>query len=352
MVSKKQVSSDDAVREFKNAMSSADQLRADGLDRLQAMRAVKQASLGREEARLTRKLGANHPRVNEIRGRLRLNSLLMRDLSLESQRVRVEPPEVDTKTWCLHGFVRDKSLKGVANHKVPLFDQTGKQLDGLGHGCTDANGYFNLRSSNLSNIQAAHLRVLSPQGTVVYHDKNPLQPRAGVIDYREIILSGEEVVCIPPLEPGTGTPGTGTPGTGTPGTGTPGTGTPGTGTPDPPPWTVRGHVSDGKSVFFAGLKVAMADKAGKPIAEMGTRTTDEKGKYEFIHPSKPFAALIKPPVDLFVKIFDANQKDIGTSPPLHFEPGKTQQVNFTITPPKEGTAKTPTATEKGKTEKT
>jgi hypothetical protein len=414
MASQKEVSPDEVSREFQKTMSGADQLRADGLDRLHRLRAVKEASLRREEERLTRKLGANHPRVNEIRGRLRLNTALMRDLSLESKRARVEPPDVDSQTWALHGFVRNKSHIGVPNLTVSFCDPAGSRLDGLGLGCTDANGYFKIRSKNFSNVRAAYVRVLSQQGSVLYADSRALQPRAGVIDYREIILSGEEVVCIPPpepVEPGTGTPGTGTPGTGTPGTGTPGTGTPGTGTPGTgtpgtgtpgtgtpgtgtpgtgtpgtgtpgtgtpgtgtpgtgtpgtgtpgtgalPPWTVRGTVSDGKNIFFAGMKVGMADKAGKPIAALGTRTTDENGKYEFIHPSEPFAALIKPPVDLFVQLFDAKEKVISTSAALHFEPGKGQNVNFTITPgsfaapPKEESTETPTATKKGKPKKT
>lgn len=316
MVSKKQVSSDQAVGEVNNVMSGGDQLRADGLDRLQTLRAVKNARLQREEARLTQKLGADHPRVTEIREQLKANANLRRDLELESKRARIEVPQVDSNTWCLHGFVRNKSLAGVPNLTVALFDETGKRLDQLSHGCTDANGYFRIRSSNLTNVRAAYLRVLSQQGSCVYADKNALQPSAGAIDYREIILSGEEVVCVPPPEPPTTPPVT-------------------------LPWTVRGTVSDGGTVFFAGLKVAMADKAGKPIADLGTRTTDEKGKYEFIHPSGPFGDLINPPVDLFVQILDANQKVLATSTTLHFEPGKTQNVNFTISPPKDVTGKPP-----------
>jgi hypothetical protein len=334
MVSRKQVSSDQAVGEFNKVMLGGDQLRADGLDRLQALRAVKHARLHREESRLTKKLGADHPRVTEIRERLKANANLSRDLAVEAKRARIEVPQVDGKTWCLHGFVRNKSLAGVPNLTVALFDETGKRLDALSHGCTDANGYFKIRSSNLTNVRAAYLRVLS-QSSVRYVDKNALQPSAGVIDYREIILSGEDVVCVPPPEPITTPPVT---------------------PPPPLPWTVRGTVSDGKTVFFAGLTMVMADKAGKPIPAMGTRTTDEQGKYEFIHPPEHFSSLINPPVDLLVQVLDANQRVLATSPPLRFEPGKTQNVNFTITPnrsaapPKEGTGKTPTPTPKGKTE--
>jgi hypothetical protein len=78
--------------------------------------------------------------------------------------------------------------------------------------------------------------------------------------------------------------------------------------------------------------VSIADKAGKFADKLGTRTTDEKGKYEFVLPFEPFAELIDPPVDLFLHVLDANGKRISTSPALRFEPGKTQNVNVTITP--------------------
>jgi hypothetical protein len=360
MVSQKQVSSDDVLREFNKAMSGADQLRADGLDRLHALRTVKDASLRREEARLTRKLGANHPRVKEIRQRLKVNSVLMRDLALESKRARVEPPEVDNHTWCLHGFVRNKSHSGVPNLTVALFDQAGSRLDGLGHGCTDANGYFKIRSTNLSNVRAAYVRVFSQQGSVLYADSSALQPRAGVIDYREIILSGEDVVCIPPPEPveptptpgtgtpgtgtpGTGTPGTGTPGTGTPGTGTPGTGTPGTGTPasgqtpaadQPPPgtWVVKGRVTDQANKGVAGVFVSVYDKDLFFDDRLGQAMTDNNGNYSLTYQTDDFRDLIEKRPDLYLKVIDNKGNTVHTRKGrTWFEAGRVETIDIQIT---------------------
>ena len=340
MVSQKQVSSDDVLREFNKTMLGADQLRADGLDRLHALRAVKETSLRREEARLTRKLGANHPRVNEIRQRLKVNSVLMRDLALESKRARVEPPDVDSKTWAFHGFVRNKSHSGVPNLTVALFDQAGSRLDGLGHGCTDANGYFKIRSTNLSNVRAAYVRVLSQQGSVLYADSSALQPRAGVIDYREIILSGEDVVCIPPPEPvePTPTPGTGTPGTGTPGTGTPGTGTPAPGqTPaadQPPPgtWVVKGRVTDQANKGVAGVFVSVYDKDLFFDDRLGQAMTDNNGSYSLTYQTDDFRDLIEKRPDLYLKVIDNKGNTVHTRKGrTWFEAGRVETIDIQIT---------------------
>lgn len=331
---KKELSADEVAVEIDKAVAGADTHRADQLDQLKVMREARTGGMEREAARLSAKLGSDHPRVAALTGAIETNRELVGQLTVEVERARTPTPIVDPKSWILHGYVRDKSLKGVAGVTVALYDEKGVWVQRLGYACTDAKGYFTLSATDISGIdRPVFVRVLR-NGTVIYADKIEMTPELGRVDAREIVLTDDGRVCPPPVEPVPPPP-----------------------KPEPaPPWTVRGTVSDGKSVFFAGLKVVMADKAGKAIAALGTRITDEKGKYEFIHQPGPFADLINPPVDLFVQVLDANQKVLSTSPVLHFEPGKGRNVNFTITPgsfaapPKEGTAKTPTAAEKGKTE--
>jgi len=76
--------------------------------------------------------------------------------------------------------------------------------------------------------------------------------------------------------------------------------------------------------------VSIADKAGKFADRLGTRKTSDKGEFEFVFPAAAFADLIKPPVDLFLSVLDANQRALFTSQALHFEPGKTETVNVVI----------------------
>lgn len=321
----KELTADEVAVEIDKAFTGADTHRADQLDQLKVMREARTGGMEREAARLSAKLGPDHPRVVALTGAIETNRDLVNQLTVEVERARTPTPSVDPKSWILHGYVRDQRLKGVAGVTVALYNEKGVWVQRLGYACTDAKGYFILRATDISGIDRPVFVRVVRGGTVIYTDKIEMTPGPGRVDAREIILSDKGVVCAPPVE---SVP-------------------PPTRPPETPPWTVRGTVSDGKTVFFAGLKVAMADKTGKPIAALGTRTTDEKGKYEFIHPPGPFADLINPPVDLFVQVLDANQKVLSTSPPLHFEPGNTQNVNFTITPgtfaapPKEGTTKPP-----------
>jgi hypothetical protein len=335
----REVTAAEVAQQLEQSIARADTQRAEELDRLKTMREAQTGGMEREAARLTDKLGSDHPRVMALTRAMEINRGFVRDLVIEAERARTDIPTVDPKSWVLHGYVRDQDLKGVAGLTVAVYNEKGAWVERLGFACTNEKGYFRLTATDFAaEGRSVFIRVLK-NGVLLHADNSELKPLMGNVDYREITLSGDAHVCTPP--PGS---------------------TPPINPPETPPvkapWSVRGQVSDGGSVFFAGLKVAMADKAGKPIATLGTRTTDEKGKYEFIHPSEPFADLINPPVDLFVQVLDANQKVLSTSPALHFEPGKTQNVNFTITPGsfaaplEEGTAKTPAAKKRGQKRKT
>jgi len=327
-----------------NSITAADQQRAMELERLKIISEAKAGSMEREAARLGAKLGLEHPRVQALTDAIEINRGFLRDLVIEVERARTDIPTVDEKSWVLHGYVRDQDLKGVAGLTVAVYDEKGVWVERLGFACTKEKGYFRLTATDLAIAdRPVFIRVLN-NGALLYADKSGLKPEMGKMDYREITLSGEAHVCTPP--PGSSAPPVNPPIE------------PPETPPVKPPWTVRGQVSDGGSVFFAGLKVTIADKAGKFAASLGARTTDEKGKYEFIFPSEPFGDLINPPVDLFLHVLDANENPLSTSPALHFEPGKTQIVNVTMTPGsfeaplKEGTAKTPTADKSAQKRKT
>jgi hypothetical protein len=306
----REVTAAEVAQQLEQSIARADTQRAEELDRLKTMREAQAGGMEREAARLTAKLGSDHPRVMALTRAIEINRGFVREIVIEAERARTDIPTVDEKSWVLHGYVRDQDLKGVAGLTVAVYDEKGSWIERLGFACTNEKGYFRLTATDFAAVDhSVFIRVLN-NGVLLYADKSELKPELGKMDYREITLSGDVHVCTPPL----------------------GSSAPPVNPPIKSPWTVRGQVSDGKSFFFAGLKVSIADKAGKFADKLGTRTTDEKGKYEFVLPSEPFAALIDPPVDLFLHVLDANGRPISTSPALHFEPGKTQNVNVTITP--------------------
>jgi hypothetical protein len=333
------VTAAEVTQQLEQSIAGADTHRAEELDRLKTMREAQAGGMEREAARLTAKLGADHPRVTTLTRAIEINRGFVRDLAVEVERAKTDVPAIDQKSWVLHGYVRDQNLKGVDGLTVAVYDEKGSWVERLGFACTNEKGYFRLTATGFAAVDhSVFIRVLN-NSVLLHADKSELKPVLGKLDYREITLSGEAHACTPPL----------------------GSSAPIKPPEEPavkPPWTVRGQVSDGGSVFFAGLKVTIADKAGKFADRLGSRTTDEKGKYEFIFPSEPFSDLIDPPVDLFLHVLDANEKPLSTSPVLHFEPGKSQNVNVTMTPgsfeapSKEGTAKTPTANKSAQKRKT
>src|SRR4051794_29672066 len=102
-----------------------DQQRAEGLGSLGTLRRAKAAQLAREQARLSRKLGSDAPRVQEVAAKLAANQSFMVALKYEADRARIEVPAVAADSWVFHGHVLDDKLAGVPDLTVALYDANG-----------------------------------------------------------------------------------------------------------------------------------------------------------------------------------------------------------------------------------
>jgi hypothetical protein len=318
MATQKEVSFEEISRELDKGMTGADTFRADRLDGLTAARSVKDKRLWREQARLAQKLGPTHPRVTEIMGRLTVNAAMMRDLNLESARARTEVPQVDKNTWVLHGYVRDKDLKGVSSLTVALYDQSGGRLNLVDHGCTDSNGYFRIAGKSASAASPAYIRVLSQDGKFLYADRNAFRPALGAIAYREIILSGEEGACIPPpdpIDPEEPSP-------------------PETPTEDLPPrdyWVVRGRVADKLGKGLSGLFVSVYDKDLFFDDRLGQSETDANGNYSLTYRTEDFRDLIESKPDLYLKVIDRQGRSLYVlKGHIWYESGRVETIDIEI----------------------
>ena len=335
---KKTISFDKASDEFDKGIEGADALRADGLSQLNAMRAVKEQRMNRERSRLVAKLGADHARVTQIDQRLKINVAMMRDLKLEAAKARTEIPTVDQNTWVLHGYVRNKALQPMPNLNVVLFDVAGKEIAGVNHGCTNADGYYKLSQKIPGGVSTlAFVRVLNKSGSVLYADSVGLQPAAGTIDYREIILSGEVDVCVPPPETPAQQPPVGptdtpsTPGTGT-GTGTgPGTGSVQLETPPRDYWVVKGRVTTRADTGLSGVFVSIYDKDLFFDDRLGEAETDQSGNYSLTYLTADFRDLIERKPDLYMKVIDKNGKTLAkVEKKIWYEAGRVEIVDIQI----------------------
>jgi hypothetical protein len=194
------------------AATKADALRAGALNGLEVVTQARQAGLEREHARLSRKLGAEHPRARALAVRMEDGVARLRDIKLEIARAETVAPTAGKGEWVLHGYVRWKDLSPAPNLTVALVDAQGRWVQALGFACTDSRGYFKLvalvgRGKPAPGVAPAampapplklFLKVNDEQRRTLYADTEPLAPEPGRVEYREIILGEEARTCTPP----------------------------------------------------------------------------------------------------------------------------------------------------------
>ena len=306
----KEIAFADVSREIDGGIAGADKLRADQIEQLIVARQAKETGLQREQARLTKKLGADHPRVAAIAGRLKVNVGMRRDLALESARARTELPKVDETTWALLGFVRDKDLHGVPGLTVALYDGKGKWVEHLGYACTGDNGRFRIEARSVGQVDGpVYVHVLSGQSVDLYADQVPLAPAGGKVDYREIILSrnGQTTTCPPPG------------------------GSPRGPAVAPGEWIVRGRVTDSEGKGLSGLTVSVYDKDLFFDDRLGQTGTDENGNYLLTYRTEDFRDLIERKPDIYVKVMNQNGDTLYTSKgAIRYEAGRVEIINAQI----------------------
>jgi hypothetical protein len=339
MIKEKTISISDIKREVNRGISGADEQRAGELERLQIVRQAKAGSLERERERLSLNLGTTHPRVVALMEKAESNRGMVRDLIIETERAKTKLPDVDKEKWALHGYVRNRESQGVPKLTVALYDRNGRWLKELGYACTEKNGYFRLesRSAVIGQKQQLYIRALNDEGACLYVDGNSLVPAFGVVDYREIILSGDAQVCAPP-EKGEVPPQKGEGATPSKqGEVTPEIGqvTTGKGEGAPPSvaksWIVRGRVTDMEGRGMGAVIVNLFDKELVFAARLGETKTDEKGNFSFTYRAEDFRDLIEKNPDIYLKVVDQKGKTLYTSKQaIRYEAGRIETMDVKI----------------------
>jgi hypothetical protein len=305
----RQITLDEIAKGIDTGLTTADLQRGTALERLDTTRQAKDTSLRREQARLSEKYGADHPRVQAISNKVVINQVFRQQVAVETVRARTEIPIVDQDTWIFHGFVRNLAQQGVPNLTVALYDPGGNRLNNLGQACTEANGYFKVVSKDANSIgsSAAYVRVLTGS-TFLYAGKDPLLPKLGRLDYREITLSGETAVCVSPPEPPTGS-----------------TSKPGD------TWVVNGRVTNANGEGLKDLTVSVYDKDFTFDDRLGQVQTGEGGYYTLSYHTKDFRDLIESNPDIYLKVLDQGGKLLYSSKEtIRFEAGRVETIDVVI----------------------
>lgn len=300
-------SPDELSRILQDKLPGADTARALALDDFELLRTARAAGLRSEHKRLRAELGDDHPRLVRLREKLAANHELIKDLTIEKERARVVMPEPKKNSWTLHGFARDRDLRGIAGVTVALYDADGHWIRQLGYASTSPDGNFQLQARTIPKLDSpVFAHVLTSQGTHLHTDNVELTPEAGVVLYHEIIVSGMQA-------------------------GTPPGESPDDPVADPNVWTVRGRVADKSGNGLNNLVVSLYDKDLLFDDLLGETKTDENGEFSFAYYTDDFRDLIEKRPDIYVKVLDEKGKTIYTSKKkLRYEAGRIEIVDITI----------------------
>lgn len=232
-----------SIKGLESAFGALDANRATGYAQLGQMRSAKSASLAREQKFLAIKHGSTStPRAQYAAAALGRNEGLRRELASAQEVLETPAPQVDDKSFIIYGFVRRRDQTGIPGLTLALTDADGTWIKEAGYACTDERGYFELRvayrgqekepADNTKPLteaekraaeakaaatgakeptaatrvvidreeRGAQLRVFHRDGRVLHIESRPIVPKIGAVDYRLIILDGEDCDCTPPPE--------------------------------------------------------------------------------------------------------------------------------------------------------
>lgn len=201
----------ESIRILEKMLPQADAYRADSLESLGRIRAVKGAVLERERTRLTEKYGAKDPSVQALSEQIAANQVLTRFLAAETLRARTTPVDADQNGWILHGRVFDRQSNPQPNLTIALYDSNNHWVESLGYACTDSSGYFKLTHAIKGAVLSTHgetpraatsggataepagpvfIHVLDAKSSTLAVDSRELTPTVDRVDYVEIVMSG------------------------------------------------------------------------------------------------------------------------------------------------------------------
>ncbi len=278
-----------------DTFAGLDLQRADGLEDLKTLQKVKEGAGQREKDRLTRKYGADHPRVIKVADRLDYNQGLQKELVLEIERTKIILPEFDVNTWIVHGGVVDSEGTPLSGLTVSLYDEDGEWIRALGFACTDERGYFAIRN-NVKSLESVEvpdmpkliLTVTDGDGKILHQETEPLYLKPGQIDYRLMVIKDKGDICPPPC-PDDG------------------------GEPTREAWVVTGKVVDPKEQPLEGVTVSLYDKEMVFADLLGKTLTDANGEFKMIYgPEAHREIFIKKPA-IYIDMLDKLGKVIYRS---------------------------------------
>lgn len=304
---RKQPGNKEILEMVDGSIDGIDQQRNRNLNRLQTIQDNRNSGLEREQARLMKKYGRQHPRINNLKSRLQYNQGSAREIKMEVVKASISVPAIDLNTWMVHGRVLEgKEGNPVQGVTVSLYTPDGNWVRELGYSCTDSQGYYSIlhtiidtggetkkESSKETEVsvleikQDLYLKVSNEEKQVCHTESKPLRMEQGKIDYRLIILGKKD--CSPPPEDDDIPPPTPN--------------------PEPPPenkrcWVVKGTVRYSDKTPASGVYVCFFDKDRIYEKALGRLETNGRGQFKVEYTEESMRDFFKNKPYLYIKVLD------------------------------------------------
>ena len=301
-----------------SSITGLDDHRTENLKRTQLLQTNKDNALKKEQARLQKKYGADHPRVAKIINRLEYNQAALPEMETEIERSQIKIPEFDANTWMVQGRVLNQKLTGIEGLTLALYDANGQVEKRLGYACTDERGYYAIRyqvkegeKPPIDQKTDYFLTVTDGKGNVCHKEEQPLHVAIGQTDYRLIILDGAK--CTPPPGWSEGGDGDDDDGDGS----------------ETGEWIVAGTVRYGNNKPGVDLIVKIFSKQEEK--DFITANTGSAGAFKFAFTTEKFPDLFKNKPDLFLAISDNAGKELYiTDKPLQPKVGGMEELKILL----------------------
>lgn len=192
------------------SFNQMDSLRLEGLDDLKTFHMIKKKAMKKERERLVKKLGTEHSRVMSLDKKINYTVGMLNDMNVMITEAKIDVKPVDENTWRVHGkvFKIVENIKiGIKGLTVALHDIEGVWRKELGYSCTDENGYFSIdftinerTARYVSMEEELFLYVSDKDHQILYQDPDFLTIKPGSIDYRAILLLGDDDISGPGID--------------------------------------------------------------------------------------------------------------------------------------------------------
>ena len=163
----KRIAKAEVDRVFDEGIKQSDVMRVDGLNRLAAMRGSKAKLQAREESRLQKKYGADHPRTRQVSDSLDANADYISGLKMDAQRSATQCDKPDDRTWVVQGRVYDRRGSPVAGSRVAVYSADGQRVDTVKPTTTDSKGYYKI------SYQSGEKQIVADEAAILRSAEAP-----------------------------------------------------------------------------------------------------------------------------------------------------------------------------------